>query len=308
MNEDVRSSPSGPASLADRGGPSEVAGIERRMHRHVGVKVLAVVAAFAFLFVLQGVARNKALQWNVVGSYLFSRAVLTGLARTLLITVLAIVIAVVLGVILANMRLSSNRVLQSINAIYVWFFRSIPLLVLLIIAYNFSLLYSRLSVGLPFGPSFVSFSTKDVASGLTSAVIAFGLQQAAYTSEVIRSAIMSVPSGQVEAAYALAMTRFRTMRMIVLPQAARIAVPPIANETINLCKSTSLVAFISVPDLLYSVQEVYARTFQVLPLLIVATLWYIVIVSLMSIAQWRLEKRFGDSRRRRVRVVPADLP
>jgi polar amino acid transport system permease protein len=235
--------------------------------------------------------------------------VLTGVLRTLLITVSAIALAIVLGVILANMRLSSNGVLRAVNAVYVWFFRSVPLLVLLVLAYNFSLLYSHLSLGLPFGPSFVKFTTTDLTTALTAAVFTFGLQQAAYTSEVVRAAIMSVPKGQVEAAESLGMTHWSAMRRVVLPQAARVAVPPIANETINLCKATSLVAFVSVPDLLYSVQEIYARTFQVVPLLVVATIWYTVIVSVMTLGQWQLERRMQRSHRvRRSRVVPQDLP
>ncbi|MCU1492278.1 MAG: transporter permease [Acidimicrobiaceae bacterium] len=277
------------------------------MRRNVGTKVLGVLAAALLAFFIQGIARNSAVQWRVVGSYLFSGPILTGVLRTLLITAVAIVIAIVLGVLLANMRLSRNRVLQAVNGIYVWFFRSIPLLVLLIIAYNFSLLYAHLSLGVPFGPAFVSFTTTHVFTALTAAIITFGLQQAAYTSEVIRAAIMSVPPGQVEAAETLGMTYWGAMRRIVLPQAARVALPPVANETINLCKSTALVAFISVPDLLYSVQEVYSANFKVLPLLVVATIWYTVIVSVMSLAQWWLERSMRIDRRVATIAVTAEV-
>jgi polar amino acid transport system permease protein len=276
----------------------------RRMRRHPATKAAGVLAAALLAFFIQGLARNHGLQWSVVGNYLFDHQVLTGVLRTLLITATSIAIAIVLGVLLANMRLSNNRVLQAVNAVYVWFFRSIPLLVLLILAYNFSLLYAKLSLGVPFGPSFVHFTTAHLLTALTAAIVTFGLQQAAYTSEVIRAAIMSVPRGQVEAAESLGMTAAGAMWRVVLPQAARIALPPVANETINLCKSTSLVAFISVPDLLYSVEEVYARTFQVVPLLVVATIWYTVIVSVMSLAQWWLER----SMRHNHRVRPAALP
>jgi polar amino acid transport system permease protein len=262
----------------------------RQTRRDLPAKAAAVIAAAVLAFIIQGLARNQAVQWPTVGRYLFAAQVLEGVGRTLLITVAAIAVAVVLGSILAVMRLSANQVLKAVNAVYVWFFRSIPLLVLLILSYNFSLLYAHLSLGLPFGPEFVRFSTKDAASGLAAATITFGLQQAAYTSEVIRAAIISVPAGQVEAANALGMTGMRALRRVVFPQAARIAIPPVANETINLCKSTSLVAFISVPDLLYSVQEIYSQDFQVVPLLVVATLWYVAIVSALSIGQWLLER------------------
>lgn len=285
-------SPGGASSLTQG-----LEGATRHLRRHLGSKIAGALALALLAFIIQGLARNSALQWSVVGQYLFSSSVIDGLFRTLLITVLAIAIAVVLGAILANMRLSANRILRAVNAVYVWFFRSVPLLVLLIFAYNFSLLYAKLSLGLPFGPSFVTFMTHDFTTAMTAAVITFGLQQAAYTSEVIRAAIVAVPRGQSEAGEALGMTRLRVMQRVVLPQATRMAIPPIANETINLCKSTSLVAFISVPDLLYSVQEVYSRTFQVVPLLVVATIWYTVIVSILSVLQWWLERAMANTSR-----------
>jgi polar amino acid transport system permease protein len=276
------------------------------MRRHTGTKVAGVLVAVLLLYLVQGLARNKGLQWGVVGSYLFAGPVLDGVLRTLLITASSILIAIVLGMVLANMRLSNNRVMRTVAVIYVWFFRSIPLLVLLILAYNFSLLYSSLSIGVPFGPTFVRFETTHLITGLSAAILTFGLQQAAFTSEVIRAAIMSVPKGQVEAAESLGMTATGAMWRVVLPQAARIAVPPIANETINLCKSTALVAFISVPDLLYSVQEIYARTFQVVPLLVVATIWYTAIVSLMSLGQWWLERAMRRNRSARPITLRAE--
>lgn len=269
--------------------------------------VAAVVVVLLVAFWVQGLARNRSLQWSVVGHYLFDGSVLEGLKRTIIITVISIVIAVVLGTLLANMRLSKNPVLRGASWFYIWFFRSIPLLVLLIIAYNFSLLYPRLGLGVPFGGEWFSFNTQKTIDPLAASIVAFGLQQAAYTSEVLRAAIQSVPAGQREAAFALGMTHPRTMLRIVFPQALRVAVPPVANETINLLKSTSLVAFISVPDLLYSVQQIYSTTFQVMPLLVVASLWYMFIVSLLSAGQYFVEKRLGTSpgtaARRPARVI-----
>ncbi len=302
---DAMTRPAGSRSGGARECARGLEGTRRQMRRHVGTKAAGVFVAALLVFVVQGFARNRNLQWHVVGSYLFAAPVLTGVLRTLLITAVAIAIAIVLGVALANMRLSTNRVLKAVNAVYVWFFRSIPLLVLLILAYNFSLLYSHLSIGIPFGPGFVRFATAHVVTAMTAAMITFGLQQAAYTSEVIRASIMAVPRGQVEAAESLGMTHWGAMRRVVLPQAARIALPPITNETINLCKSTALVAFISVPDLLYTVEEIYNATFQVVPLLVVATLWYMAIVSVMSLGQWWIERTMR--RDRRVRALAVDL-
>jgi polar amino acid transport system permease protein len=292
------------------GAPSlglELENSTRKLRRRLGSKIAGLVAIVVLIFIIQSLARNSALQWSIVGQYLFSHLVLSGLLRTLYLTAAAIAIAIVLGSILANMRLSDNFVLRAVNGVYVWFFRSIPLLVLLILAYNFALLYSHLGLGIPFGPTFFHFATADVTTAMTAAILTFGLQQAAYTSEVVRAAIISVPNGQTEAAEALGMTHFRAMRRIVLPQAVRLAIPPIANETINLCKSTSLVAFVSIPDLLYSVQEIYSRTFQVVPLLIVATIWYTAIVSVLTAVQYWLEKALRNtSRGPSAALIPAE--
>jgi polar amino acid transport system permease protein len=282
---------------------AELLAMTRLRQPHYLRKVGAVVVVLVLAFWVQGLARNKGLDWPVVGHYLFNSSVLEGLKRTIIITVLSILIAVVLGALLANMRLSKNPVLRATSWLYVWFFRSIPLLVLLIIAYNFSLLYPRLGIGIPFGSQWLSVNLQETIDPLTAAILAFGLQQAAYTSEVVRASIQSVPAGQREAAAALGMTNTRTLLRIVFPQALRMAVPPVANETINLLKSTSLVAFISVPDLLYSVQQIYSSTFQVMPLLVVASLWYMAIVSLLTVGQYFIEKRLsnvpGGSARRR---------
>jgi polar amino acid transport system permease protein len=279
--------------------PADVIGMRRSKPLPVLRTVYAVVIVVAVLAVLRSLAGNEALDWPTVRQYLFDPAVMEGLRRTLVITVLAIVIAIVLGVVVANMRLSKNPVLRGSSWTYVWFFRSIPLLVLLVLAYNLSLVYPEITISIPFGPELFSTSTQDLVSPMVAAVAAFGLQQAAYTSEVLRASIQSVPTGQREAAAALGMSHARTMRRIVLPQAMRVAIPPVANETINLLKATSLVAFISVPDLLYSVQQIYSSTFQVVPLLLVATLWYMVIVSVLSGLQYLIERRLRRAPGRR---------
>ncbi|AJR18146.1 amino acid ABC transporter permease [Pimelobacter simplex] len=279
--------------------PADVIGMRRSKPLPVLRTVYAVVIVVAVLAVLRSLAGNEALDWPTVREYFFDPAVMEGLRRTLVITVLAIVIAIVLGVVVANMRLSKNPVLRGSSWTYVWFFRSIPLLVLLVLAYNLSLVYPEITISIPFGPELFSTSTQDLVSPMVAAVAAFGLQQAAYTSEVLRASIQSVPVGQREAAAALGMSHARTMWRIVLPQAMRVAIPPVANETINLLKATSLVAFISVPDLLYSVQQIYSSTFQVVPLLLVATLWYMVIVSVLSGLQYLIERRLRRAPGRR---------
>ncbi|QQQ64386.1 amino acid ABC transporter permease [Paenarthrobacter ureafaciens] len=269
----------------------EIPPIARRIHfwRLLGAGVTLLVAGTVVL----SLSRNEALNWPVIQEFMFQESVLAGLRLTIELTVISMVGALVLATIIANMRLSPNVVLRSISWAFVWFFRGIPLLVLLVLMFNFSLLYPEISIGLPGQVPIWSVPSGDLLSPFWAAVIAFVLHQSAYTSEVIRTSIRAVPTGQIEAAESLGMTHFRTLQRIVLPQALRIAIPPIANDAINLLKATSLVAFIAVSDLLYSVQQIYASNYQVVPLLVVAALWYLIIVSIMSVGQWALERRFG---------------
>ncbi|CAN5200846.1 amino acid ABC transporter permease [soil metagenome] len=267
----------------------------RRPSRHIARNIVAVILVLLLAFWLQDLIRNPALDWPTIGQYFFSYDVLAGLGRTLLITVISIVVAVILGTVLATMRLSDNPLLRAISWVYVWFFRSVPLLVLLILTFNLSLLYPAFVLGVPFGPQLFSINTQDLVNPLVAAIVTFSLQQAAYTSEVLRASIQSVPPGQREAASALGMTKTRTMLRIVFPQAMRVALPPVANDTINLLKSTALVAFIAVPDLMYSVQQIYAANFRIIPLLIVATLWYMIVVSILSAGQHLIERKLKNS-------------
>ncbi len=274
----------------------DIASLPHIPKRHVGRAVVAVVLLVLLLWLVQSLAFNQALDWPTVWKYFLDYNVLAGLGRTLLITVISIVVAVVLGGVLATMRLSNSRILQALAWVYVWFFRSVPLLVLLVLTFNLSLLWPVIALGVPFGgPTLYSIETQKLVNPLVAAILAFALQQAAYTSEVLRASMLAVPVGQREAAAALGMTSGRAMWRIVFPQAFRIALPPIANDTINLLKSTSIVAFIAVPDLMYSVQQIYSQNFRVMPLLIVATVWYMIVVSLLSAGQFLLERRLRNA-------------
>lgn len=267
---------------------------------HATRTAIATLMLLFVVFVLQGLAQNKAFEWHTVWHYFFSSSVLGGIKRTLSLTVLSMILALVVAVLIANMRLAKNPVLRAIAGGYVWFFRSVPLLVLLILGFNFSVIYPQLGLGVPFGPQFFSISMAKALTAYWAAVLAFGLQQAAYTSETIRASILAVPSGQSEAASALGMTPAHTFFRIVFPQAMKIAIPPIGNDTINLLKGTCLVAFIAVPDLLYSVQEIYNRTYDVVPLLMVACIWYMIFVTVLSIGQHYLEKMLSRGANTRV--------
>jgi polar amino acid transport system permease protein len=203
------------------------------------------------------------------------------------------VIGIVLGVALAVMRLSTNPVVRTASFIYVSFFRGTPVLVQLLFWYNLAALYPVISFGLPG----VSLDANKLITPLFAAILGLGLNEAAYMSEIVRAGILSVDHGQGEAAGALGLTKMQTMRRVVLPQAMRVIVPPTGNETIGMLKTTALVSVLAVPDLLYSAQIIYARNFETIPLLIVASIWYLVITAILGVGQFYLERRYARGNR-----------
>jgi polar amino acid transport system permease protein len=250
--------------------------------------VIALLLASMFLHML---ITDANLQWGVVWSYLFSHEILSGILLTLELTVLAMLAGLAIGIIVAVMRLSDNPLLQRISWAWIWFFRGVPPLVQLIFWYNLASLVQSVSIGVPYGPSFISWQTNSLITPFTAALLGLSFTESAYAAEMIRAGIQAVNRGQVEAAYSLGLTSAQTMRRIVLPQALRIVIPPIGNDTISMLKFTSLVSVLALPDLLYSAQQVYARTYQTIPLLLDATLWYLVLTTLLTIGEHAIEKR-----------------
>lgn len=260
--------------------------------RHPGRWVAAVAVGLLAVVVLHSIATNPRFQWDVVGDYFFSSRVLKGLLATILLTVVAMVIGVVLGTVLAVMRLSPNRLVAGASWTYVWIFRGTPLLVQLLFWSFISALYPTVSLGVPFGgPTLVEGSANTVITPFVAALLALGLNEAAYMAEIVRAGILSVHGGQTEAAQSLGMTRMQTIRRIVLPQALKVIVPPTGNEVIAMLKNTSLVAVIAYQELLYTVQLIYAISFEQIPLLLVATIWYLIVTSLLSAGQFAIERR-----------------
>ncbi|MCI3929664.1 amino acid ABC transporter permease [Streptomyces sp. AN091965] len=251
--------------------------------RHLGQWAAAAVVVAALVLALNSVVRNDAFQWGVVGDYFTTAAVLRGLWLTLWLTAAVMVLGFALGTLLALGRLSSNPVLRAVSWGYVWFFRSMPILVQLLFWFNIGALY----------PTLLGIKTVDLLGPVTIAVIGLTLHEAAYAAEVVRGGILSVDRGQTEAAQSLGLGRARRFRRIVLPQAMRSIVPPAGNMLIGTLKGTSIVSVIAVQDLLYSVQLVYHRTYQVIPLLLVATLWYVVVTSVLSVGQYYVERHYA---------------
>jgi polar amino acid transport system permease protein len=261
--------------------------------RHWGQWIAAAIVAILVAALIKSAATNPRFQWSVVGDYLFDSRVMSGLVKTLELTVLAMVIGIVLGVILALMRLSSNWLLSSTSWAYIWFFRGTPLLVQILFFNFIGAVYPTIDLGIPFGPSFVHLNANDVITPFTAGLLALGLNEGAYMSEIVRAGIISVDQGQFDAAKAVGMTQGQTMRRIVLPQAMRVIIPPTGNETISMLKNSSLVYVIAVTELLYSVQLIYSVTYQQIPLLIVASIWYLAATTVLSIGQYYLERHYG---------------
>lgn len=261
----------------------------RRPWRWVGSAVVVLLAAV----VLQSFFTNPNYQWDVVARYFFDPRILNGLMNTLVLTAVSMAIALVLGLLLAVMRLSDSALLRRTAAGYVWFFRGTPILVQLIIWYNLAILVPSIGIGIPGMEPWWSAPTNDIITPWTAAILGLGLNEAAYLAEILRSGIVSVDKGQSEAAKALGMRRSTTFRRIVLPQAARIVVPPTFNEMVGLLKYSAVVSVIALPELLYSGQLIYARTYETIPVLLVVCIWYLIIVSVLTVIEARLERRLG---------------
>ncbi|RAJ68748.1 polar amino acid transport system permease protein [Streptomyces sp. Amel2xB2] len=253
-----------------------------------GAAALVVVAQFA-----HGLLTNPAWDWGTFFAYLSTGTVLKAVWLTVQLTVYGTVLGFALGVVLAFMRLSRSPVLQTVAWTYIWAFRSIPLIVQLLFWFNLAYLYRELGVGIPFGPVFWRFETMNLVGAITAAVIGLALHQAAYAAEIVRAGVISVDPGQLESAAALGIPRLRQLRRVVLPQAMRSILPNAANEVVSLFKGTSIVSVMAIGELFYQVQVIYGRNGRVVPLLMVATVWYIVLTTVLSVVQYYVERHFA---------------
>jgi polar amino acid transport system permease protein len=266
--------------------------------RHPGQWASAAVLLVLLAMLVNTLLTNKRFEWGTVGDYFLRSSVLHGLALTLWLTGAVMATGYLLGIGIAAMRLSGNRVLRLLSFGYVWLIRSVPPLVQLLFWYELASLYPTLTLGVPFGPHFASFRTAHLFSGVLAAYVALSLDVAAFSAEIVRGGILAVDRGQTEAAQALGLGRGRIFRRIVLPQAMPAIIPASGNLLIGMLKATSIVSVIAVQDLLYSTELIYQQNFRVVPLLIVATLWYIALTTLLSIGQFFIERYYarGSSR------------
>ena len=280
--------------------------IVRLRHRWRWVAVVVIAAYLAE--VVWFLATSDAMRWDLVRGYIFEESVMRGLWMTVKLTVVAMAVGIVLGTLLAVMRLSDNPVLRGLAGGYIWLFRGTPILVQLLFWFFLGSVMPEVTFGIPFGPEFTIGRTSDVITPFLAAILGLGLNEGAYMAEIVRAGIGAVDKGQTEAAQALGMSPLTTYRRVVLPQAARVVVPPTANEVISMLKLTSLVLVIGLADLTTTVQLIYGRNFQQIPLLMVASIWYLVLTTILTILQSRLEKRLGRSDSPSVRVPRRTAP
>jgi polar amino acid transport system permease protein len=260
--------------------------------RRYGQILTAVILASLGAALVISLAQNENLDYSVVAQYLTAETVMKGLLVTFQLSITSMIIGIALGVLVAVAGMSSNRLMQALSALYVWFFRGVPLLVQILIWGNFGLLFSHLGVGIPFtNIVFFEVETNAVLTTFVAACIGLALHEAAYMAEVVRGGLMSVDMGQHEAATALGMTSGLAMRRIILPQAMRVIIPPTGNQFISLIKASSLVSVIAGGDLMTAVTDIGASNYRIIETLLVATFWYLVIVSVLSVGQRLLERR-----------------
>ena len=249
------------------------------------------LAAAAILVVLAAIGRafvNGQIEWTYVNRFLTAKVILEGITNTMVMAVLAMALGIVLGVVVAIMRLSSNPVLASVAAGYTWLFRGTPLILQLLLWFNLALVFPTIGI-----PGLWSARAVDVMTPFLSALLGLGINQGAYTSEVMRAGILSVDVGQYEAAQAIGMGRLRALRRIILPQAMRVVIPPLGNEFIGMVKATSLASVIQYPEVLHNAENIYYANSRVIELLIVAGFWYLLVVSILTPLQMLLERRFA---------------
>lgn len=289
--------------VGERVAPEPIKAIPvRHPGRWVAIVVLAVlVAMFVHLLLV-----NPAFNWEFMFEQMFRSPILEGVRTSLLMTVLAMVIGVALGTIAAVLRLSPNPILSGAAFVYIWFFRAVPRVVLLVLFGNLGILYTRFELGIPFDRQigdlfgvgfdgrFLGFEARDVVAGFTAGLLGLALSEGAYMGEIVRAGIQAVDPGQAEAAQALGLSRAQTTRRIILPQAMRVIVPPTGNETIAMLKDTALLSAVPVSNELFrQLQAVGTRTFQVFPMLVAACLWYLALSSVLMVGQYYLERYFG---------------
>ena len=284
----------GPAQpLAD--GFPDLSGLKVARRIHLGRWTAAVLIVVALLALVRAFA-NGQIEWTYVGKFMTVPAIIDGIVNTVVMAVAAMALGIALGAIVAVMRLSPNPVLRWTASGYVWLFRGTPVILQLLLWFNLALVFPVIGI-----PGLWSGRAVDIMTPFLSALLGLGINQGAYTSEVMRAGMLSVDQGQYEAAQAIGMSRLRALRRIILPQAMRVVIPPLGNEFIGMIKITSLASVIQYPEVLHSAENIYYANSRVIELLIVAGVWYLAVVSVLTPLQMLLERRFARGFARAIR-------
>ncbi|WP_100836400.1 amino acid ABC transporter permease [Kitasatospora fiedleri] len=261
--------------------------------RHYGRWVSAVVVLLLLAALIAAFA-GADIQWSITGDNLFTSASVSGAWHTLLISVCAMALGLLLGVVAAVMRLSQNPVTSSVAWGYIWLFRGTPVLVQLLIWWNLALVF----------PTVFGVSTNTLVTPFVAALLGLGINEGAYMAEIVRAGIQSVDEGQTEAAHALGLSRAKTMRRVVLPQAMRVIVPPTGNEFINMLKTSSLAYVVTYGELMTKAKDVYTNNLAVMELLFVTCFWYLVLTTVFSVGQYYLERYYAKGSTRTLPPTP----
>jgi polar amino acid transport system permease protein len=263
--------------------------------RRVGTWILALVVLLAVVYVVYSFATSPNISWSVVRQYLTWGTILKGVRFTVLLTLATQGAGVIGGIVLASMRLSGNIVFQAISSAYIWFFRGTPLLIQIIFWFNIAIVFPRVHVGIPFTGVEWNATTNSVVTATLAAFLALALNEAAYMAEIVRGGIMSLDRGQTEAAQSIGMRPLQAFMYIILPQTVRVILPATGNQFIGMLKSTSLVSVIAAPDLMTNAQNIYSQNYLTVELLIVASIWYLIMTTIATLIQSRIERRYNVS-------------
>lgn len=273
--------------------PEEIKAVPvRRPGRWIAAIIVLVISASVIRFVVT----DSAIEWHVVGHFMFNSLILHGVLYTMLVSVLAMALGIILGVIAAVMRLSPNPILKSVSWLYIFFFRGTPLLVQIVFWFNIEALFphSIISIGIPFGPGLIHPDANAIISVFVAALLGLGVNEGSYMAEIVRAGIISVPEGQGEAAASLGMSRTQIMRKIILPQAMRVILPPTGNEFIGMLKNSSLASEIAFTELFFEGSAIYSTNFKTIQLLIVESVWYLAMTTVLYVFQYFLERKYGQ--------------
>lgn len=255
--------------------------------RHYGRLIGAALVCMVLAAIVHAFAVGQ-IEWDYVAEFLTVPVILKGLVNTIVMAILAMLLGIALGIVFAVMRLSANPVLSVTALGYIWLFRAVPALLQLLLWFNLALIFPTIGI-----PGVATFKTVEVMTPFVAALLGLGIQQGAFTAEVVRAGLLSVDNGQYEAAQTLGMTRLQLLRRIIMPQAMRVIVPPVGNEFIGMVKLTSLASVIQFAEILHSAQNIYYANSRVIELLIVAAIWYLVVVTILSLIQGRIEAYYA---------------